>query len=143
MKRGRERPCGRLEWLARSRPKPKGRLLVPLIPLAGVLDESNQFAATPHPDMLAIVDRLAALRVGKGTDSAPEPTAGFDQPCLTAVLGKVHRGLNSSEPSTDDGDPWSSLPHRIGTESRSGFRSSQGSKPGRKGVRNIEFDFLR
>jgi hypothetical protein len=143
MKWGWKRPCGRLEWLARSRPKPKGRLLLPLISLAGLFDESNQFAATPHPDMLAIVDRLATLRVNKGTDSAPEPAAGFDQPRLTAVLGKVHRSLNSSEPSTDDGDPWSSIPHRIRTESRSGFRGDHRSKPGRKGVRNIELDFLR
>ena len=143
MKWGWKWPRGRLEWLARSRPKPKGRLLLPLISLAGLLDESNQFAATPHPDMLAIVDRLATLRVNKGTDSASEPTAGFDQPSLTAVLGKVHRGLNSSEPSTDDGDPWSSLPNRIRTESRSGFRGDHRSKPGRKGVRNIELDFLR
>ena len=116
---------------------------VPEIFLARTLDESDQFAAASHPNMLAIVDRLAALRVGKRADSATEPAAGFDQPSLATVFRKMHCGLNSSESSADDGDLWGSIPRSIRAIVLRRFASGQGSKPRGEGVRGIELEFLR
>ena len=80
------------------------RLEVDVVVRADVTEEAERLRIAPEQDMLAVVDELAGLAIGKCGRAAAEPRPRFEHEHARAAPREPHGGAEAGESGADDDD---------------------------------------